>query len=78
MPISLVSVLVLPVPPRTVKVGSVLLHVTILIVINQSKVSMLLVQSTIRIRMSNVNVKYQMWNGKCAMSSIKYGMSNVK
>ena len=82
MPISLVSVLVLPVPPRTVKVGSVLLHVTILIVINQSKVSMLLVQSTIRIRTKaqdeNVNVKYQMWNGKCAMSSIKYGMSNVK
>ena len=29
----IVSVLVLPVPPRTVKVGSVLLHVTILIVI---------------------------------------------
>ena len=33
MPILLVSVSVLPVPPRTVKVGSVLLHVTILIVI---------------------------------------------
>ena len=31
--IMLVSVLVLPVPPRTVKLGSVLLHVTILIVI---------------------------------------------
>ena len=94
MPISLVSVLVLPVPPRTVKVGSVLLHVTILIVINQSKVSMLLVQSTIRIRtkaqdvkcqckISNVewemcNVKYQVWNVKCQITIDKSQITKDK
>ena len=80
MPISLVSVLVLPVPPRTVKVGSVLLHVTILIVINQSKVSMLLVQSTIRIRTNAQDVKCQckISNVEWEMCNVKYQVSNVK
>ena len=76
MPISLVSVLVLPVPPRTVKVGSVLLHVTILIVIVSIKSINVASSVNDQDQDVNVNVKYQMWNGKCAMSSIKCQMSN--
>ena len=73
MPISQLSMLVLPVPPRTVEVGSVLFHVPILIEIASIK--------SINVA-SSFNDQDQssecMSNIKCQISNVKCQMPKVK